>query len=127
MRRPTWAKWVTRVSLVLGAFALIYTLDRDVGLKTFGHFFKLIGWYWFAVLAFETTITSLDALAIRAFASPDRVSFRAALLAQLAGRSVNAVTPGGNLGEPVKISVLADSISSSRAVSTILLYNIVSF
>ena len=126
MRRPSWAKWVTRVSLVLGAFALLFTL-RDVGLKTFCHFFKLIGWYWFAVLAFEVTITSLDALAIRAFASPDRVSFRAALLAQLAGRSVNAVTPGGNLGEPVKISVLAGTISSSRSVSTILLYNIVSF
>jgi uncharacterized protein (TIRG00374 family) len=126
MARPTWARWITRASLVLGAAALVWTL-HDVGLRTFDHFFKLIGVFWIAVLAFETAITSLDAVAISAFASPDRVSLRTSLLAQLAGRSVNAVTPGGNLGEPVKISILGERVSGSRAVSTILLYNIVSF
>jgi uncharacterized membrane protein YbhN (UPF0104 family) len=127
-RRPTWATWVTRISLVIGLAALVYTLD-DVGPATFTHYFRLIGWWWLAVLAFEIAITTLDAIAIRAFASPEQhqLPLRAALLAQLAGRSVNAVTPTGSLGEPVKISVLADSVSSSRAVSTILLYNIVSF
>ena len=44
-----------------------------------------------------------------------------------AGRSVNAVTPSGNVGEAVKISVLAEHVSNSRAVATILLYNVVSF
>src|SRR6478609_4317499 len=126
MSRPTWARWITRASLVLGAAALVWTL-HDVGLHTFIHFFKLIGVFWIAVLAFETAITALDATAIKAFASPDRVSLRASLLAQLAGRSVNAVTPGGNLGEPVKISILGEHVSGERAVSTILLYNIVSF
>ena len=103
MRRPTWAKWVTRVSLVLGLIALIYTIE-DLGPRTFGHYFRMIGPWWIAVLVFEVAITSLDALAIRAFASPDTIGWRGALLAQLAGRSVNAVTPSGNLGEPVKIS-----------------------
>jgi hypothetical protein len=126
MARPTWARWITRASLVLGGAALFWTL-HDVGLRTFVHFFKLIGVFWFAVLAFETAITALDAVAIKSFASPDRVSLRTTLLAQLAGRSVNAVTPGGNFGEPVKISILGESVSGSRAVSTILLYNIVSF
>jgi uncharacterized membrane protein YbhN (UPF0104 family) len=128
MSRPTWASWVTRISLVLGAVALVLTL-RDVGPATFAHYFRLIGWWWFAVLAFEIAITTLDALAIRSFASPEqaKLPLRQALLAQLAGRSVNAVTPTGSLGEPVKISVLTDSVSDSRAVSTILLYNIVSF
>ncbi len=53
--------------------------------------------------------------------------FRSALLSQLAGRSVNAVTPGGNLGEAVKVSVLTEHVSQSRAVATILFYNVVSF
>jgi uncharacterized membrane protein YbhN (UPF0104 family) len=126
--RPTWAVWVTRVSLVLGLVALVATI-YDLGPATFSHYFRLIGSWWLVVLAFEVAITVLDAIAIRAFASPDqhKLSLGSAVLAQLAGRSVNAVTPTGSLGEPVKISVLADSVSSSRAVSTILLYNVVGF
>jgi hypothetical protein len=49
------------------------------------------------------------------------------VLAQLAGRAVDAVTPSGNLGEVMKVSMLTEHVSQSRAVSTILLYNIVSF
>jgi hypothetical protein len=37
------------------------------------------------------------------------------------------VTPSGNLGEAVKVSVLVEHVSQSRAVATILLYNVVSF
>ena len=126
--RPTWAKWVTRVSLVVAAFALVVTIHK-VGLVAIAKYIRLIGWWWIAVFLLEVVITSLDAVAIRAFMSPeqDKVRFRGALLSQLAGRSVNAVTPSGNVGEAVKISVLTEYVSGSRAVSTILLYNIVSF
>jgi len=128
MSRPTWARWVTRISLGIGLVALALTIYRT-GLSTIGTYFKRIGWWWFAVVALEIAITSLDAIAIRAFLSPEqnKVKLRAALLSQLAGRSVNAVTPSGNLGEAVKVSVLTDHVSESRAVATILLYNVVSF
>lgn len=106
--------------------ALVLTI-RDTGLATIGRYFRRIGWWWFAVVALEVVITSLDAVAIRAFMSPERVKLRSALLSQLAGRSVNAVTPSGNLGEAVKVSVLTEHVSQSRAVATILLYNVVSF
>ncbi|MDB4953781.1 MAG: hypothetical protein JWO36_1350 [Myxococcales bacterium] len=126
--RPTWARWVTRISLGIAIVALIFTI-RDLGLRALAKYFRMIGWWWIAVLVLEVTITSLDAVAIRAFLSPEhsKVRFRATLLSQLAGRAVNAVTPGGNLGEAVKVSVLTDYVSQSRAVSTILFYNIVSF
>jgi hypothetical protein len=77
----------------------------------------------------EIAITTMDATAIRAFLSPDhdKVKLRSTLLSQLAGRAVNAVTPSGNLGEAVKVSVLVEYVSQSRAVATILLYNVVSF
>lgn len=126
MSKPAWARWVTRISLVLGLVALAWTI-RDIGLDSLAKYFKAIGWWWIAVVVFELVITSLDATAIRAFMSPETVGFRAALLSQLAGRSVNAVTPSGNLGEAVKISVLTEHVSQSRAVATILLYNVVSF
>jgi uncharacterized protein (TIRG00374 family) len=114
--------------LILAVLALIFTV-RDIGLRTIATYFRRIGWWWFAVVAFEIAITTLDAVAIRAFCSPeqDQVKLRTAVLSQLAGRAINAVTPGGNLGEAVKVSVLVDHVSQSRAVSTILLYNIISF
>src|ERR1051326_5571155 len=128
MSRPTWARWVTRISLGVGIIALVLTI-RDTGLVAIGNYFKRIGWGWFAVVIFEIAITTMDATAIRAFLSPesDKVRLRSALLSQLAGRAVNAVTPSGNLGEAVKVSVLTEDVSQSRAVATILLYNVVSF
>jgi Lysylphosphatidylglycerol synthase TM region len=119
---------VTRISLVVGLVALAWTI-HTTGLKTIGSYFRRIGWWWFAVIALEVVITSLDAIAIRAFMSPEqhKVKLRSALLSQLAGRSVNAVTPSGNLGEAVKVSVLTEHVTQSRAVATILLYNVVSF
>jgi hypothetical protein len=128
MSRPTWARWVTRISLILAVIALVLTI-RDIGLRTIATYFRRIGWWWIAVVILEIAITSLDAVAIRAFLSPEqgKVKLRSAVLSQLAGRAVNAVTPSGNLGEAVKVSVLVDHVSQSRAVSTILLYNVVSF
>ncbi|HEY0480434.1 MAG TPA: lysylphosphatidylglycerol synthase transmembrane domain-containing protein [Kofleriaceae bacterium] len=128
MSRPTWARWVTRISLAIGVVALVLTI-RDTGLAAIGSYFKLIGWGWVAVVVLEVAITTMDATAIRAFLSPeqDKVPLRTAVLSQLAGRAVNAVTPSGNLGEAVKVSVLVDNVSESRAVATILLYNVVSF
>ena len=120
MSRPTWARWVTRISLVLALVALVWTI-HDTGITTIGRYFKRIGWWWFAVVALEVAITSLDAVAIRAFLSPEqhKVRLRSALLSQLAGRSVNAVTPSGNLGEVVKVSVLTElgtSVNTSTPV-----------
>ncbi|MDB4961677.1 MAG: hypothetical protein JWP01_1676 [Myxococcales bacterium] len=128
MSRPTWARWVTRISLVVGLAALVFTV-YDIGPQNIGTYFQRIGWWWFAVVALEIVITTLDAIAIRAFMSPEShtIKLRSTLLAQLAGRAVNAVTPLGNLGEAVKVSVLTEHTSQSRAVSTILLYNVVSF
>jgi uncharacterized protein (TIRG00374 family) len=126
--RPRWARWVTGISLAVALVALVYTI-RDIGLHDLGKRFRWIGWWWLAVLAMEATITTLDAVAIRSFMSPeqDKLRLRHALLAQLAGRAVNAVTPSGNLGEAIKVSVLVEHVDQSRAVACILLYNVVGF
>ncbi len=124
--RPSWARKLTTISLVIAVIALVFTV-RDIGVGTLLHYLRRIGWWWLAVVPLEIVTTTLDASAIRAFASPDKVRLRDTLLSQLAGRAVNAVTPGGNLGEVVKMSVLTESVSESRAVATILLYNVVTF
>jgi len=124
--RPSWVRWITPALLAIAIVALVFTV-RNVGLRTLGHYLKLIGWWWIAVAALEIFNTTLHSTALRAFAAPDKLRLKDAFLAQLAGRAVNAVTPSGNLGEVVKMSVLTDVVSSSRAVSTVLLYNVVSF
>ena len=55
MSRPTWARWVTRVSLALAVVALVLTI-RDTGLIAIGTYFKRIGWGWFAVVIMEVAI-----------------------------------------------------------------------
>lgn len=123
---PRWARWLTAGSLVVALVALVFTI-YDVGLFTLGKYLKLIGWWWLAIVPMEVLCTLLHATAMRAFMSPERIPLRQALLAQLAGRAIDAVTPSGNLGEVMKVSVLTEYVSQSRAVSTILLYNIVAF
>lgn len=124
--RPSWVRWVTPALLAIAVVALVLTI-RSVGLGTLIRYLRLIGWWWIAVVALEVFNTTLHSTALRSFAAPDKLSMKDAFLAQLAGRAVNAVTPSGNLGEVVKMSVLTDVVSSSRAVSTVLLYNVVSF
>lgn len=124
--RPTWAKWVTWGALAIAVVALVFTI-RDVGVVTLGKYLSRIGWWWIAVVVLETFNTVLHSTALRAFAAPDRPPLRSTLLAQLAGRAVNAVTPTGNFGELVKMSVLTEVVTPSRAVATVLLYNTVSF
>ena len=135
--RPLWARLFSRLVFVFAGFALVYMIANFPvseqcpagGPECIAHYFRLIGWFWFAVFAMEAFGTVLDAIAIRAFASPDhdKLTLRHALLAQLSGRAINVVTPTGNLGEVVKMTVLTEYVSQSRAVSTILLYNIVRF
>src|SRR3569623_83309 len=50
MSRPTWARWVTRISLVVAIVALVVTV-YTTGLATIGSYFKRIGRWWFAVVA----------------------------------------------------------------------------
>jgi len=123
---PRWARWLTAGTLVVAIAALAFTI-WDVGLFTLGKYLRLIGWWWLAIIPMEAVSTTLHATSMRAFMSPERIPLRHALLAQLAGRAVDAVTPSGNLGEVMKTSMLTEHVSQSRAVSTILLYNIVSF
>lgn len=123
---PRWARLLTAGSLVVAIAALVLTI-YDVGLYTLGKYLRLIGWWWLAIVPMEILSTTLHATAMRAFMSPERIPLRHAVFAQLAGRAINAVTPSGNLGEVMKVSMLTEHVSQSRAVSTILLYNVVSF
>jgi lysylphosphatidylglycerol synthase-like protein len=82
---------------------------------------------WFAVIAvIDTLAIACDAGAIWSLARPrGPIAYHRAFTAQITGYAINRVTPGSALGEPVKIAVLASEVGQPAAVSTIVLYNVV--
>ena len=104
---PSWLRWVTRVSLVIGIGALIATV-WIVGPSTIIHHLSSIGWFFAVLVVFELISSALDGLAIYFMAhGPGQPSMREAIVAQVVGRGINSITPGGNLGEATKVGLLS--------------------
>jgi hypothetical protein len=117
---PGWARWVSRISLVVALIAMTATIWA-VGPGEIVAQLLAIGAGFVVIVAIEATSTVLDARAIYAVTRDHReLGFGRVLMAQIAGRAVNAVTPGGNLGEATKASVLTGSTSTTRAVAAVL-------
>ena len=117
---PHWLRWLTRASVALGLVALIATV-AIVGVGTIVDRLRAIGG-WFAVLfAIEAVAAGCDGLAIylmtRGAGAPD---MREVLVAQFAGRAVNMVTPAANLGEVLKVSLLARRCSTPRVIAAVM-------
>ena len=117
---PGWARWVTRISLVLGIGALALTVV-SVGPRALVAHVAEIGVWFLAVLALEGVITALDARAMHVLScEPGGGGYRQVLFAQIAGRAVNLVTPAGAIGEATKASILTRTMSTSRAVAAVM-------
>jgi uncharacterized protein (TIRG00374 family) len=117
---PTWVRWVTRIALVAGAVGLIATVWL-VGPSTIAGHLRAIGWWFAALIACDLAMTCLDAAAVHALTRGDKAPpYGRVLVAQIAGRAVNAVTPGGNLGEALKASLLAEQTRGSRIVAAVM-------
>jgi hypothetical protein len=123
---PGWARWITYGSLVLALAALVWTI-ASVGPGVLLARLMMLGGWVFVVIGIDLFVTPCDAGAIHAYLRPEqaKVGFPRVLMAQVAGRAVNVVTPLGSLGEVVKITMLMERLPQSRAVSAILLYNLV--
>jgi len=122
---PRWLRWITHVSLAIGVIALAITV-WIVGPYTLWEQLKKIGWFFLALVALEIVTSICDATAIYFMADgPGRPSWRATVVAQIAGRGINSVTPGGNLGEAVKVGLLAQRCSPRRIVAAVMYVNLV--
>ncbi|HUS29314.1 MAG TPA: lysylphosphatidylglycerol synthase transmembrane domain-containing protein [Kofleriaceae bacterium] len=122
---PRWLHWVTRISIVIGLIALVITV-WIVGPHTLWEQLRKIGWFFIALIALEIVTSICDATAIYFMADgPGRPSWRDTVVAQLAGRGINSITPGGNLGEAVKVGLLAQRCSPRRIVAAVMYVNLV--
>lgn len=119
-RPPGWLRWVTRISLVVGIAALIATV-WIVGPSTILHYLKAIGWFFVVLVAIEMISSGLDGTAIYFMAhGAGRPSWRNCVVAQIVGRGVNSVTPGGNVGEALKVGLLSEHCSTRRIVAAVM-------
>jgi uncharacterized protein (TIRG00374 family) len=122
---PAWLRWVTRVSLVVGASALVAT-TWIVGPNTIFAHLKSIGWFFVVLVAIEMLSSVLDGCAIYFMAhGRGRPSVRESIVAQIVGRGVNSVTPGGNLGEALKVGLLSHQCSPRRIVAAVMYVGLV--
>lgn len=122
---PRWLRWLTRASLVIGIAALVTTVWL-VGVGTIEEHLTSIGWFFLLLCACELLSSTLDGTAIYFMAhGPGRPTWRETVVAQIVGRGVNAVTPGGNLGEALKVGLLSQRCSPRRIVAAVLYVGLV--
>jgi uncharacterized protein (TIRG00374 family) len=113
-------RWITRVSLVIGLVALVITIRLVGPSAIFGHV-RAIGWFFVLILATDVTSSLCDATALFFMVrGPSAPTWRECVVAQLAGRGVNTVTPGGNLGEALKVSLLSTRCSPKRIIAGVM-------
>jgi uncharacterized protein (TIRG00374 family) len=124
-RSPKWLTWVTRISLVIGIGALIATV-WIVGPRTIVEHLKAIGWFFVVLVVIEMLSSALDGVAIHFMAhGKGQPSIRECIVAQIAGRGVNSVTPGGNLGEATKVGLLSRRCPARRIVAAVMYVGLV--
>lgn len=123
-KTPGWLTWVTRVSVVIGVGALIATV-YFVGPYVIFDRLRAIGWFFVLLVGLEIVSSVCDATAIYYMADgPGRPSWRKSVVAQIVGRGVNSVTPGGNLGEVLKVGLLSQRCSPKRIVAAVMYVNL---
>lgn len=117
---PAWMKWITRISIVIGLVALVATI-WIVGPHVIADHLREIGWFFVLIVATDIASSVCDGTAVYYMAQgPGAPRWRECIVAQLAGRGVNAVTPGGNLGEPLKVGLLSERCSPKRIVAAVM-------
>lgn len=111
--------------MIVGGVAL-YFMVRHHGWSEFRAMLQNVGWWFAVVMALELTSLCMDGAAIHAFMRPEArmISYWRVLAANMSGRAINVLTPGGALGEPMKLLLLSTHAPRTRALSSLLLFNL---
>jgi hypothetical protein len=116
------------VVFALGTGLLAWMIDR-LGVDNARRVLADAGVWFPIVLALDLLGLALDSAAIRAFMRPESrmVSFARVFAANASGRAINLLTPGGALGEATKVTMLVGHAPRARAVSAIMLFDLMGF
>ena len=116
------------VIFVIGGIALWWML-RSLGWDRFMDMVDNVGWWFAVIILLDVTSLCLDAAALHAFMRPEArmISYPRVLAAQASGRAINVLTPGGALGEAIKLTMLTSHAPRARVLSSIVLLNLTMF
>jgi uncharacterized protein (TIRG00374 family) len=116
------------VMFVIGGIALWWML-RSLGWARFMDMVDNVGWWFVAIVALDLVALCFDAAALHAFMRPEArmISYPRVLAAQASGRAINVLTPGGGLGEAIKLTMLVSHAPRARVLSSIVLLNLTMF
>jgi uncharacterized membrane protein YbhN (UPF0104 family) len=124
-QRHLWSNLFNLAMLVVGGAALWWMI-RTVGVVDVVKAVTGVGRWFGVILALDLIALGCDSAALHAFMRPEArmVSYWRVLAAQASGRAINAVTPGGALGEATKLSLLTAHAPRSRVLSSLVLLNL---
>ncbi|MEJ7602540.1 MAG: lysylphosphatidylglycerol synthase transmembrane domain-containing protein [Kofleriaceae bacterium] len=116
------------VVFVVGGIALWWML-RNLGWTQFLDLVDNVGWWFAVIIGLDLLSLCFDAAALHAFMRPEArmISYLRVLGAQASGRAINVLTPGGGLGEAVKLTMLVRHAPKDRVLSSIVLLNLSMF
>lgn len=115
------------VILIVGLSVFTY-LVADYGLENVIRRIRETGWWFFPIVAIWGVVYFFNAWAWFVILGKDanRVTFREVLALTVSGFAINYITPFMNLGgEPYRVMVLRSELGTPRAVSSVILYNMV--
>jgi uncharacterized protein (TIRG00374 family) len=119
-RRAGWAVYLNAICLVIGVVllvALLLTFD----LRQVAGRLRQVGWAFGGTLAAYVLGLVVTAAAWQCMVDParSRARFRDFLGAFWVGHAINAVTPGGHLGEVVRGTMLRDKVEREELIASI--------
>ncbi|MEZ4366853.1 MAG: lysylphosphatidylglycerol synthase domain-containing protein [Kofleriaceae bacterium] len=124
--RPRWLRWLTRIALAAGAVGLGVTIYL-VGPSEIVAHLRAIGAWFVVLVAIDLSMSACDTAAVHALTrGPGGPTLGPLLVSQLAGRAVNAVTPGGTIGDVLKASILSEAARGPAMVAAVLRLNLTS-
>lgn len=111
--------------MIVGGIAL-YLLLRHHGWSEIRTMLENVGWWFAVVFGLELMALMCDGAALHAFMRPEArmISYWRVLGANMSGRALNVLTPGGALGEPTKLMLLSSHAPRARALSSLVLFNL---
>ncbi len=111
--------------MVAGGLGLVLFI-RHLGWDELRDGLANVGWGFALVLGLELISLCMDGAALHAFMRPEArmISYWRVLAANASGRALNVLMPGGVLGEPTKLLLLSMNAPRTRALSSLVLFNL---
>jgi uncharacterized protein (TIRG00374 family) len=113
------------VIMVVGGVALWWMI-RETGVSQLKTMILSVGAWAGLIFALDVASLCTDAAALHTFMRPEErmIPYWRVLGAHASGRAINVLTPGGALGEPVKLGLLMQHAPRSRVLSSLVLFNL---